>query len=166
MSSMTMSRSVALSGPSACAAADLRASSLSSNLATTPSPVGQRLPMLGFSGSKQNCSRRACRVVSVRALTNNEVDIEKVQPMGDRLFVRVDDAPQATAGGILLPKSSTSSEKFLLGEVLAVGKEASGAYSKGQRVLFTDLHTQEVNLGSRKDKLAFVKAKDLLGVVE
>lgn len=29
-------------------------------------------------------------------------------------------------------------------QVLAVGKEASETYSKGQRVLFTDLHTQEV----------------------
>jgi chaperonin GroES len=86
--------------------------------------------------------------------------------MGDRLFVRVEDAPEKTAGGVLLPKSSTASEKFLLGEVLAVGKEASEAYSKGQRVLFTDLHTQEVTLGARKDKLAFVKAKDLLGLVE
>eukprot|EP00243_Klebsormidium_subtile_P013677 TRINITY_DN9195_c0_g1_i1.p1 TRINITY_DN9195_c0_g1~~TRINITY_DN9195_c0_g1_i1.p1 ORF type:complete len:167 (+),score=7.64 TRINITY_DN9195_c0_g1_i1:242-742(+) len=166
MPSLTMSRSVVLGGPNACAAADLRASSLSSDLASSASSFSQRMPMLGFSAKQQYCSRRTCRVLPIRALTNNEVDIEKVQPMGDRLFVRVDDAPQATAGGILLPKSSTSSEKFLLGEVLAVGKEASGAYSKGQRVLFTDLHTQEVNLGSKKDKLAFVKAKDLLGLVE
>lgn len=34
-------------------------------------------------------------------------------------------------------------------QVLAVGKEASEAYSKGQRVLFTDLHTQEVGISQQ-----------------
>lgn len=58
------------------------------------------------------------------------MNISKVQPLGDRVFVKISSSEEKTTGGILLPDSAK--EKPQLGEVLAVG---SGQVNKnGQRI--------------------------------
>nr|AVN99047.1 chloroplast 10 kDa chaperonin 1 [Hymenophyllum caudiculatum] len=105
------------------------------------------------------------RIFAVKAAVQ-EVDSTKWQviPQADRVLIRLEELPEKSVGGVLLPKSAVKFEHYLCGQVLSVGKEA-GAISVGQKVLFSDLNAYEVNLGSG-EKLCFVRGGDLLAVVE
>ncbi|KAL3742648.1 hypothetical protein ACJRO7_018032 [Eucalyptus globulus] len=84
----------------------------------------------------------------------------KVVPQADRVLVRLEQLPEKSAGGVLLPKSAVKFERYLMGEVLSVGTEA-GVVDAGKKVgNFVD-----VDLGGDA-KHCFVKAGDLLAVVE
>ena len=52
-----------------------------------------------------------------------------VQPLGDRVVVRVSEAEQVTASGLVLPE--TAADKPQRGTVVAVG---SGRYEDGKRI--------------------------------
>ncbi|MCO5551212.1 hypothetical protein L7F22_004711 [Adiantum nelumboides] len=93
-----------------------------------------------------------------------EVDVSKVVPQADRVLIKLEELPEQSTGGVLLPKSAVKFEHYLCGEVISVGKEASGV-TKGQKVLFSDLNAYEVNFGT-KERLCFCKAGDLLAFVE
>ncbi|KAI7746040.1 hypothetical protein M8C21_017250 [Ambrosia artemisiifolia] len=69
-----------------------------------------------------------------------------------------------SAGGVLLPKSAVKFERYLMGEILAVGTEV-GDLEAGKKVLFSDVNAYEVDLGA-EGKHCFCKAGDLLAVVE
>ncbi|KAE9617904.1 hypothetical protein Lal_00037865 [Lupinus albus] len=88
----------------------------------------------------------------------------KVVPQGDRVLIALQDLPDKTAGGVLLPKSAVKFERYLVGEILSVGAEV-GEVEVGKKVLFSDINAYEVDLGS-DGKHCFCKASDLLAVVE
>ncbi|XP_030474575.1 10 kDa chaperonin 1, chloroplastic-like [Syzygium oleosum] len=88
----------------------------------------------------------------------------KVVPQADRVLVRLEELPEKSAGGVLLPKSAVKFERYLMGEVLSVGTEA-GVVDSGKKVLFSDVSAYEVDLGGDA-RHCFVKAGDLLAVVE
>ncbi|KAK1364645.1 putative Chloroplast, plasma membrane, plastid, chloroplast envelope [Heracleum sosnowskyi] len=92
------------------------------------------------------------------------IDPTKVVPQADRVLIRLQDLPQKSAGGVLLPKSAVKFERYLMGEVLSVGAEV-GEVEAGKKVLFSDINAYEVELGS-PGKHCFCKAADLLAVVE
>ncbi|KAL4199595.1 hypothetical protein AMTRI_Chr03g145670 [Amborella trichopoda] len=69
-----------------------------------------------------------------------------------------------SAGGVLLPKSAVKLERYLMGEVLSVGKEV-GSVEAGKKVLFSDLSAYEVDLGT-DGKHCFCRESDLLALVE
>lgn len=102
-------------------------------------------------------------VISARAAVQ-ELDMTKAVPQADRVLVRLEELPEKSVGGVLLPKSAVKFEHYLCGEVVSVGKEA-GSICVGQKVLFSDLNAYEVNLGT-SEKLCFVRGGDLLAVVE
>eukprot|EP00258_Populus_trichocarpa_P033868 XP_024449887.1 10 kDa chaperonin 1, chloroplastic [Populus trichocarpa] len=87
-----------------------------------------------------------------------------VAPQADRVLIRLEDLPEKSSGGVLLPKSAVKFERYLMGEVLSVGAEA-GEVEAGKRVLFSDINAYEVDLGTDA-KHCFCKAGDLLAVVE
>ncbi|KAI9399705.1 hypothetical protein POPTR_002G135700v4 [Populus trichocarpa] len=87
-----------------------------------------------------------------------------VAPQADRVVIRLEDLPEKSSGGVLLPKSAVKFERYLMGEVLSVGAEA-GEVEAGKRVLFSDINAYEVDLGTDA-KHCFCKAGDLLAVVE
>ncbi|KAB5568987.1 hypothetical protein DKX38_002780 [Salix brachista] len=68
----------------------------------------------------------------------------KVVPQADRVLIRLEDLPEKSSGGVLLPKSAVKFERYLMGEVLSVGAEA-GEVEAGKRVLFSDINAYEVN---------------------
>ncbi|XP_076913510.1 10 kDa chaperonin 1, chloroplastic-like [Bidens hawaiensis] len=76
----------------------------------------------------------------------------KVKPQADRVLIRLEELPQQSAGGVLLPKSAVKFERYLMGEILAV-------------VLVSDVNAYEVDLGA-EGRHCFCKASDLLAVVE
>ncbi|KAJ6709878.1 10 KDA CHAPERONIN 1 CHLOROPLASTIC-RELATED [Salix koriyanagi] len=88
----------------------------------------------------------------------------KVVPQADRVLIRLEDLPEKSSGGVLLPKSAVKFERYLMGEVLSVGAEA-GEVEAGKRVLFSDINAYEIDLGTDA-KHCFCKAGDLLAVVE
>ncbi|KAK3006076.1 hypothetical protein RJ639_016159 [Escallonia herrerae] len=69
-----------------------------------------------------------------------------------------------SAGGVLLPKSAVKFERYLMGEILSLGAEAGGLEA-GKKVLFSDINSYEVDMGT-DTKHCFCKAGDLLAVVE
>ncbi len=48
------------------------------------------------------------------------INVSTLKPLGDRVFVKVSESEEKTAGGILLPDSAK--EKPQIGEVVAVGE--------------------------------------------
>lgn len=100
-------------------------------------------------------------MVGVRAAA---VDVSKIVPQADRILLRLDSLAEQTSGGVLLPKSAVKYERYLVGEVLAIGSEVA-KIEKGNRVLVSDMNAYEVNLGT-PEKLCFARAGDLLAVME
>ncbi|KAL2536661.1 GroES-like family protein [Forsythia ovata] len=88
----------------------------------------------------------------------------KVAPQADRVLIRLEELPEKSAGGVLLPKSAVKFERYLMGEVLSVGSEV-GEVEAGKKVLFSDINAYEVELGT-EGRHCFCKAGDLLAVVE
>jgi len=95
----------------------------------------------------------------------------KVQPLGDRIVVRRQEASEKTAGGILLPDAAK--DKPQKGKVLAVGagrqlKDGSrqGVQVKvGEHVLFTAWAGEEYKDGP-KDTILIMREEDILAVVD
>lgn len=119
-------------------------------------------------GLYSRLSRRAARVTcDVNRTTNltEAVDLEQVKPQQDRVLVRLQEVAPVSAGGVLLPSTAAKFERYLVGEIIAKGPEASEVDVK-QKVLFSDVQAYEVNLGTSSDRLCFCRAGDLLAVVE
>lgn len=88
----------------------------------------------------------------------------KVVPQADRVLIRLEELPEKSAGGVLLPKSAVKFERYLMGEILSVGAEV-GEVDPGKKVLFSDINAYEVDLGTEA-RHCFCKSSDLLAVVE
>lgn len=97
------------------------------------------------------------------------LNVSTVKPLGDRLFVKVAQAEEKTAGGILLP--DTAKEKPQVGEVVQVGPgkwDESGnripmEVSVGDRVLYSKYAGTDVKLGG--EDYVLLSEKDVLAVV-
>ncbi|XVF79684.1 hypothetical protein PTKIN_Ptkin15bG0009200 [Pterospermum kingtungense] len=77
----------------------------------------------------------------------------KVVPQADRVLIRLQELPEKSAGGVLLPKSAVTFERYLMGEIVSVGAEV-GQVEPGKKV---DLGTDT--------KHVFCKESDLLAEV-
>ncbi|XP_010919833.1 10 kDa chaperonin 1, chloroplastic [Elaeis guineensis] len=88
----------------------------------------------------------------------------KVVPQADRVLIRLEELPEKSAGGVLLPKSAVKFERYLMGEILSVGADVAQVET-GKKVLFSDISAYEVDLGTDA-KHCFCRAGDLLAVVE
>ena len=93
----------------------------------------------------------------------------KLQPLGDRLIVKVLDEEETTASGIVLP--DTAREKPQRGKVLAVGpgsRDEEGKYVKmdveeGDEVIFSKYGGTEIKLGV--DEVLILRESDVLAKV-
>ncbi|XP_050237912.1 10 kDa chaperonin 1, chloroplastic-like [Mercurialis annua] len=121
------------------------------NKSATPSLSQQRL-----AGLKRNS-------LKINAISKTW-EPSKVVPQADRVLIRLEDLPDKSSGGVLLPKSAVKFERYLMGEVLTVGSEV-GEVEAGKKVLFSDVNAYEVDLGT-DTRHVFCKAGDLLAVVE
>ncbi|KAG6574824.1 10 kDa chaperonin 1, chloroplastic [Cucurbita argyrosperma subsp. argyrosperma] len=108
----------------------------------------------------QSTRRTSLKVCAV----SKKLESAKVVPQGDRVLIRLEELPEKSAGGVLLPKSAVKFERYLLGEILSTGADA-GELGQGKKVLFSDISAYEVDLGTDA-KHVFCKASDLLAVVE
>ncbi|MHC5770856.1 MAG: co-chaperone GroES [Nostoc sp.] len=72
------------------------------------------------------------------------LSVSTVKPLGDRVFIKISESEEKTAGGILLPDSAK--EKPQVGEIVAVGP--------GRRNDDGTHQTIDINIG---DKVLFSK---------
>jgi len=98
------------------------------------------------------------------------INVSQVQPLGDRVFVKISSSEEKTVGGILLPDSAK--EKPQLGEVMAVG---SGQVNKkgnripldvkiGDRVLYSKYAGTDLKMGN--EDYILLTEKDILAIVD
>lgn len=92
-----------------------------------------------------------------------------LKPLGDRVFIKVSDSAEQTAGGIILPDAAK--EKPQVGEITAVGPgkvDEKGArqamdVSVGDKVLYSKYAGTEIKLDS--GDYILLSEKDILATV-
>lgn len=97
------------------------------------------------------------------------INISTVQPLGDRVFVKISASEEKTAGGILLP--DTAKEKPQLGEVVAVGSGKVDKNGKripldvkiGDKVLYSKYAGTEIKMGN--EEYILLTERDILATV-
>ena len=97
------------------------------------------------------------------------LSVSTVKPLGDRVFVKVSESEEKTAGGILLP--DTAKEKPQVGEVAQVGpgkrnddgSRQSPEVGVGDKVLYSKYAGTDIKLGG--DEYVLLSEKDILAVV-
>ena len=93
----------------------------------------------------------------------------KLKPMSDRIVVRVCEAEEKTASGIILP--DTSQEKPSEGEIVAVGPGKTNdagtlikmSLKKGDKVLYGKYSGTEVNVDG--ENLLIMRESDILATL-
>ena len=97
-----------------------------------------------------------------------------IQPLGDRILVRREDAPDIKSpGGIIIPDSAKK-EKSKLGVVVAVGAGRVSEEGKlipttvkvGVKVIFNSGWDNEVDFGDKDEEFFLVKESDILAVIK
>ncbi|XP_031277563.1 10 kDa chaperonin 2, chloroplastic [Pistacia vera] len=118
---------------------------------------------IGIPSSNQRLLGTRTQALRISAISK-KWEPTKVVPQADRVLVRLEQLPEKSAGGVLLPKAAVKFERYLTGEILSVGTDV-GEVGAGKKVLFSDISAYEVDLGT-DDRHCFVKESDLLAVVE
>jgi chaperonin GroES len=100
-----------------------------------------------------------------------KASLEKIQPLGDRLFVTVENAQEKrTAGGLYIPDTVNMNESYIEGRVLAVGSGRRDKKGKlkpmevavGDKVLFASYAGTSVELN--QGKFFFVSEDQVIGI--
>lgn len=93
-----------------------------------------------------------------------------VQPLGDRVLIKVIEAEEKTKGGIILP--DTAKEEKTEGEIISVGKgkmKDDGTLiplevKKGDKVLFGKYAGDEITIDSKKHKI--LRESEILAIID
>lgn len=97
------------------------------------------------------------------------INVSTVNPLGDRVFVKVSASEEKTAGGILLP--DTAKEKPQIGEIAAVGpgklndkgERVALEVKVGDQVLYSKYAGTDIKLNG--DDYVLLSEKDILAAV-
>lgn len=97
------------------------------------------------------------------------LSVSTVKPLGDRVFIKVSESEEKTAGGILLPDSAK--EKPQVGEIVGIGpgkRNNDGSYQTvdikiGDKVLFSKYAGTDIKLGT--EEYVLLSEKDILAIV-
>ena len=97
------------------------------------------------------------------------LNVTDLKPLGDRVFVKVSESEEKTAGGILLPDAAK--EKPQVGTVVAVGEgkrnddgsRATLDVKVDDKVLYSKYAGTDIKLGG--DEYVLLSEKDILATV-
>lgn len=97
------------------------------------------------------------------------LSVSTVKPLGDRVFVKISESEEKTAGGIFLPDSAK--EKPQVGEIVQIGpgkrnedgSRQSMEVSVGDKVLYSKYAGTDIKLDG--DEYVLLSEKDILAVV-
>lgn len=84
-----------------------------------------------------------------------------IQPLGDYVVAKGEEAAAKTASGLYLPEKSQ--EKPKVAKVLATGKDVKQV-KVGDKIIYKSYSTTEVKLGA--DEYILVKEEDVLATVK
>ncbi len=90
------------------------------------------------------------------------LSVSTVKPLGDRVFVKVSESEEKTAGGILLPDTAKVAQVGP-GKRNEDGSRQSPEVSVGDKVLYSKYAGTDIKLGS--DEYVLLSEKDILAVV-
>ncbi|PSR34527.1 MAG: co-chaperone GroES [Sulfobacillus benefaciens] len=85
----------------------------------------------------------------------------QVQPLGDRVLVKLVSEQERTQSGIYIP--DTAKDKPQTGLVVAVGDSEDIKVSNGQKVLFAKFAGTEIKIGNEEHLI--LSSDDILAVV-
>ncbi|KAK8925632.1 hypothetical protein KSP39_PZI018836 [Platanthera zijinensis] len=90
-------------------------------------------------------SKHLIRLSSLRvSAVAQKWEPSKVLPQADRVLIRLEELPEKSVGGVLLPKSAVKFERYLMGEILSVGGDVGvGELEAGKKVLFSDINAYD-----------------------
>ena len=97
------------------------------------------------------------------------LSVSTVKPLGDRIFIKVSESEEKTAGGILLPESAKEKPKEGIvialgdGKTLEDGSKTSFSVSVGDRVLFTSYAGTDVKYDG--SEYMIMREDDLLAII-
>ncbi|ORC31778.1 co-chaperone GroES [Marispirochaeta aestuarii] len=86
----------------------------------------------------------------------------KVNPIGDRVLVKLEEVEEKTASGIFIPQ--TAQEKTQTGIVEAVGDDESITVKPGQKVMYDKYAGTTIKVDG-KDML-LVRMSDVMAIIE
>jgi len=117
----------------------------------------------------QRLPRVSSATISFLSMAAVSLSVSTVKPLGDRIFIKVSESEERTAGGILLP--DTAKEKPQVGEVVQVGPgkrnddgtRQAPEVSVGDKVLYSKYAGTDIKLGT--DEYVLLSEKDILAVV-
>lgn len=97
------------------------------------------------------------------------LSVSTVKPLSDRVLIKVGEAEEKTAGGILLP--DTAKEKPQVGEIVAVGPgkwNEDGSRQKmevkvGDKVLYSKYARTDIKIGT--EDYVLLSEKDILAIL-
>ncbi|HSX27713.1 MAG TPA: co-chaperone GroES [Patescibacteria group bacterium] len=84
-----------------------------------------------------------------------------IQPLGDYVVARQEEAETKTASGLYLPDKTQ--EKPKVAKVMAVGKEAK-QLKVGDKIIYKSYSTTEIKMGA--EEYILVKEEDVLATVK
>ncbi|WIA14169.1 hypothetical protein OEZ86_012690 [Tetradesmus obliquus] len=130
---------------------------------------------MAFSLAQQRASarlsshqQRPARQLHIRAALTAEkagLDINKMEPMHDRVLIKPFEDEPKTAAGILLPKGPPKSNSDAhFGEVLAIGADVTLPLAVGDKVVFQKYAMAEVEVPD--GDILFVAEKSIMGKLE
>ena len=87
----------------------------------------------------------------------------KIQPIGDRVLLKVEAAETKTAGGLIIP--DTAQEKTQTGKVIAVGDDKDAIkVKKDDKVMFDKYAGTNIKIDGVEHLI--VKMQDIIAVIE
>lgn len=86
----------------------------------------------------------------------------KLQPLGDRVLIKIEEAETKTASGIYIPQ--TAQEKTQTGEVVAVGDDDTISVKPGQSVMYDKYAGTAIKVDGVEHLIC--RMSDLIAVVE
>lgn len=94
----------------------------------------------------------------------------KIQPLGSRVIIQADKVEEKTAGGLVLPPSSTDDKKSETGIVVKLGtgkvkgKDFSFDVKVGDRVYFKKYSPDEIEVDG--ETYLLMDAEDILAIIK
>lgn len=86
----------------------------------------------------------------------------KINPIGDRVLVKMQEGETKTAGGIFIP--DTAQEKTQIGEVIAVGDDEAVTVKVGQKIIYDKYAGTSIKADG--DEQLILNMDDILAVIE
>ncbi|CAL5227693.1 g10701 [Coccomyxa viridis] len=93
-----------------------------------------------------------------------QLDVSKMEPLGDRILIKPEEEKSVTEGGLMLTTGATKTiSDAVIGQVLAKGEDVDISVSVGDKVIFQKYSSSDVKVPD--GEIVFVAQKSVLAVL-